>query len=919
MRKNILSFKNLNSAILFFCSIILIIAMCANNLWAATTRTVTTNATYYQTDARDIATLINNWRASGEAWYWNEDNTTKHQCGVLGSLTYDYALEQVAMQRAVEAAAAFAHIRPDGTDYYTCTYDGLRPYGECIAGGNSTAQATFVQWQENNEDYDGQGHRRCMLISSFVSVGAAHVVVNGTHYWVLEFGYDKSSTAKTTALDGTTTKSIKMDDSLTTLTASVNNSSLSMTYGATVDLPKVTLNYKINVPDSWYGYNWGSGLDFPSSDATITWASQNTNIVSISGNFLSARNLGSTTITMTAKAYGKTYTKTLNVTVSAASLSGATVTVNNQTYSGQAIEPKPVVTVNGKTLVEGTDYTCTYSNNTSAYVYETATSIFYRPSIKITGIGNYTGYKYAYFDINPVDLSKCTMTLNKNSYEYTGSVITPSISITYGDMTLASGTNYTISSPDTNAGDANFTVTGKGNFTGTLTGTFKITPCDISTAVSAVYYVNDKTYNGTSQTQTSTYIYVNGKHITEGTDYVLSYENNVNAGTATCIITGIGNYTGSINKEFDIAATYISGASIGEISNQEYTGSAIQPIPEVYYNGILLTSGVDYTLSYFNNTAVGTAWVVVNGIGNYCGSQSTSFIIYNPDSSYPVPTFTPTSEPASNPTLIPTVTPNIVPTVTPAPTNAASVSAGTEGFVERLYSLVLGRQADQQGKDYWISNIQNGMTGADVAGGFLYSPEFLDAERSNEDFVEILYNVFFDRESDAAGKQYWVNFLANGVSKMNVISGFINSTEWANVCLSYGIPSGGTGVPNIRIEPNENILAFATRLYTTCLCRTPDAQGLADWASMIANQEISGSMAAHEFFFSAEFLGDTSIDNSEYIIRLYSTFMDRLPDQAGSDYWVDSLDNGASREEVFNGFADSIEWSNICNSYGILK
>ena len=212
----------------------------------------------------------------------------------------------------------------------------------------------------------------------------------------------------------------------------------------------------------------------------------------------------------------------------------------------------------------------------------------------------------------------------------------------------------------------------------------------------------------------------------------------------------------------------------------------------------------------------------------------------------------------------------------------------------------------------------NGNTGADVARGFLYSPEFLNKAVSNEEFTTVLYWTFFNREPDQAGFNAWVAALNSGASKQDVIEGFINSTEWANLCLSYGIAGGGTGTPNIDVEPNQGTIDFCTRLYTTCLSRAADQNGLMAWARQLANQRDSGTGAARGFFFSSEFTSQ-NVSNGEYVTRLYRTFMGREPDQAGYDAWVGQLNSGVSREEVFNGFAQSSEFGAICASYGIVR
>ena len=252
-------------------------------------------------------------------------------------------------------------------------------------------------------------------------------------------------------------------------------------------------------------------------------------------------------------------------------------------------------------------------------------------------------------------------------------------------------------------------------------------------------------------------------------------------------------------------------------------------------------------------------------------------------------------------------------------TESGSAETGAAGFVERLYTVALGRSSDPNGQAAWTNTLTSGEnTGADVARGFLYSSEFLNRDVSDEDFVRVLYRTFFDREGEEAGVNSWVAALAGGASKEDIIEGFINSTEWANLCLRYGIPSGGAGVPNIEVEPNQQTIDFCTRLYTTCLNREADPDGLMAWARQLANRRDSGSGAARGFFFSNEFINQ-NVSNGEYVIRLYRTFMGREPDESGYNAWVAQLNEGVSRDTVFEGFAQSPEFTRICAGYGIVR
>ena len=269
-------------------------------------------------------------------------------------------------------------------------------------------------------------------------------------------------------------------------------------------------------------------------------------------------------------------------------------------------------------------------------------------------------------------------------------------------------------------------------------------------------------------------------------------------------------------------------------------------------------------------------------------------------------------------------TPSVPETVPSSSEESVTDPAGTEGsgisaFVTRLYTIALRRSADPEGHAFWVRSITSGEnTGADIARGFLYSNEFLDRDLSNEEFVRILYRTFFDREADDGGLESWTNALDGGADKKDIIEGFINSSEWSNVCLRFGIPSGGTGAPDIEVEPNSDTIAFATRLYTTCLCREADTPGMLNWASQLANQRDTGTGAARGFFFSDEFTRQ-NVSNEEYVNRLYRTFMGREADEEGFNAWVAQLNAGISREEVFNGFAGSPEFTRICALYGIIR
>ena len=141
----------------------------------------------WMAEARRMLTMINDFRTGGEGWYWNAGNTEKVLATGLSSLAYDLQLEEVAKVRAEELSVSFSHTRPDGSICTTAFPAGRYAKGENIACGYRTAEECFEAFQEENEYYEGQGHRRGMLNKTMTRVGLAAVEINGTVYWVQEF------------------------------------------------------------------------------------------------------------------------------------------------------------------------------------------------------------------------------------------------------------------------------------------------------------------------------------------------------------------------------------------------------------------------------------------------------------------------------------------------------------------------------------------------------------------------------------------------------------------------------------------------------------------------------------------------------------------------------------------------------------
>ncbi len=332
--------------------------------------------------------------------------------------------------------------------------------------------------------------------------------------------------------------------------------------------------------------------------------------------FSSNTNAGTAYVTIEGTGNYTGTASSLPFTIQAKKITPA-ISLSPDAYTYDGGEKTPAVTVKDDetALSEGTDYTITYPDGRKNVGNYTVT-------VNLTG--NYTGSGTASFKINAAFISGASVS-GISDKTYTGAAQTQNLTIKVGSATLKNGTDYTVAySNNTNVGTATVTITGKGNYAGSISKTFKINAASISGA--SVSGISDKTYTGAAQTQNLT-VKVGSVTLKNGTDYIVGYSNNTNVGTATVTITGKGNYTGPISRTFKINGISIASASISGIVNKAYTGAAHTQNPVVRLGNTTLTAGTDYTVSYKNNTNVGTATVTFTGKGRYAGSVSRTFQI----------------------------------------------------------------------------------------------------------------------------------------------------------------------------------------------------------------------------------------------------------------------------------------------------
>ena len=347
-------------------------------------------------------------------------------------------------------------------------------------------------------------------------------------------------------------------------------------------------------------------------------------------------------------------------------------------YNGKVQKGTTTVTytnADGKlvTLNQKTDFTYTYpytdakAEDYDANAFKTANEVPYE--ILITGKGNYKGELICLEKITSNTLISKAKIVSIPAQNYTGEEIKPVVTLTYNKTTLVEYNeetgegDYTVQyENNVNVGTASVIITGKGAFAGKHTVTFKINGTALSKA-KMTGFTSSYIYTGDEIVQDNVkFSYTTGKgenavttELAENRDYTVEYTNNVKAGTATVVYTGINAWTGTVKKTYKITAYDINKDAENRITITDVEGNAypqelvyvkggVKPSPIVKYTSpegmtYILAEGVDYTLSYLNNAALNDGTnakkiptIKIVGRGSFSGiRQKETFTIAGAD------------------------------------------------------------------------------------------------------------------------------------------------------------------------------------------------------------------------------------------------------------------------------------------------
>ncbi len=310
--------------------------------------------------------------------------------------------------------------------------------------------------------------------------------------------------------------------------------------------------------------------------------------------------------------------------------------IGSQYYTGGKITPAVTLTDSNRNVVleEGKDYKVKYSNNiniSKGRKYAVATC---------TGKGLYTGTRKISFYIYQKDFSdEAEVTVgNANTAVYkNGSKLKPPVTVMLNGKKLKAS-DYKVTYGDNTGGigqTGTVTVQGKGNYTGYIQQSFKIVKNSMANV--KVTLQSSASYNGIydgKEQRPGVTVKAGAAELTEGTDFKVEYQNNVNAGKkAEVRVVGLtGEYGGVKTTYFTIKPKEVTdsteGISLAMDPGFDYTGTAVKPKPVIFDGTLLLEEGKDYKLGYSANTNISNkAKVNVAFMGNYKGKRVQPFEI----------------------------------------------------------------------------------------------------------------------------------------------------------------------------------------------------------------------------------------------------------------------------------------------------
>ena len=301
-------------------------------------------------------------------------------------------------------------------------------------------------------------------------------------------------------------------------------------------------------------------------------------------------------------------------------------------------------------------------------------------------------------------------------------------------------------------------------------------PTPIADVSQAEITVADVKYTGVAM-EPATTVDLNGISLKQGIDYIATYSDNVTPGTAEVAISGIGNYTGTTRKTFEIRASdvmteFVSGLYAGGTNRRaDADGFAywLFVTKELGYENAAVCFLSSSEVASKSQTSEALISVVFSALlGREADANERA-------------RWTSSLERGTTPS-------NFVRTITSSREfvlNHPSITV--EEFVENMYREALGRPSDKEGFAYWTSAIVDQTSARNAIEAAFASTEFSLGCLNPEETVRRIYRSALLREPDKGGLEYYSGLIENGATPLDIARQATHSQEFEMVCTKCGL------------------------------------------------------------------------------------------------------------------------------------
>ena len=236
-------------------------------------------------------------------------------------------------------------------------------------------------------------------------------------------------------------------------------------------------------------------------------------------------------------------------------------------------------------------------------------------------------------------------------------------------------------------------------------------------------------------------------------------------------------------------------------------------------------------------------------------------------------------------------------------------------FVGNIYGIIFNREADEEGKNYWINQVLDENIGVlDLLNQILDQPEFEELNISNEEFINKNYELLLNREADQEGFEYWSGILGDNTSKnerLSLINEMAHSEEFMGEINNLGILfKKYKQEPTVEPEKRSDLDEFISDAYTYLLGRDYDYEGFNYWKNQLTSQSKGAIDLINEFIKLDEFKS-RNLSDRQFISEIYQVLFNREADSDGLNYWISLYQKDKTSQRMVNivlNIADNTEF-----------